>query len=179
VDDLTAIPSTITAGDSVAVTLSLSDYPATSGWAVTWALAGQNVLSVTSTVSGADHLLSLTTAQTSALEAGVVRWSLRVTKGAIATTIQTGSLTVMADVAALAPGAGVSYWETLKAAAESALLTLLEGGGVQMITILGRQTMFRSPDDCLKMIGVCEARIAAATSGTFGTALRFDVVGMR
>jgi hypothetical protein len=175
---LTALPATLIAGDSYAITLSLSDYPAPT-WALSLSLAGLSVLSVTSTANGTAHDLTLTAVQTAALEAGSYQFRLRANAGSTVTTVQSGVLSVTADVGALAPGEGVSYWETLKAAAESALLTLMQGGGVQMATILGRQTMFRSPADCQRVIAQCEARILAARARTFGTPIRFDVVGMR
>lgn len=177
--DLTAIPTTITAGDSYVITLSLSDYPATAGWSLSFGVAGPSVDQWTSTASGDAHVLTILSADTAALGAGTYQTRLKALKTGVVDTIATGALTVAADLFAAAPGEYASYWESLKAAAETALTTLMGGGAVQMVTILGRQTMFRSPDDCLKVIGVCESRIAAARSRTFGTPMRFDVVGMR
>ena len=56
----TVEPKRITAGDSVTWTRSLSDYPASSGWVLSYALinaAGK--ISITATASGADHLISV------------------------------------------------------------------------------------------------------------------------
>jgi hypothetical protein len=55
----------------------------------------------------------------------------------------------------------------------------MDGGAVQMATILGRQTMFRSPKECLAVIAQCDAQITAAQSRTFGTPMLLNVVGMR
>jgi hypothetical protein len=93
--------------------------------------------------------------------------------------LTTGTLTVVADLATLSPGQAVSYWQTLKEAAQSALVSLMDGGAVQMATILGRQTMFRSPKECLAVIAQCDAQITAAQSRTFGTPMLLNVVGMR
>jgi hypothetical protein len=155
---LTAIPSTITAGDSVAITLSLSDYPAPT-WSVSLALAGVDTLTVTSAASGTDHAIAITAGQTSALGAGAYQYRVRAINGATVETIETGVVTVAADIGALAAGEGVSYWVGLKKAAEDALIMLMNGGAVQMSTIMGRQTMFRSPADCMKVIAACEARL--------------------
>lgn len=179
VADLTALPETITAGDSYVITLSLSDYPATAGWSLSFAVAGPSVDTWTSVASGDAHVLTLSSADTAALTAGTYQARLKAIKTGVVNTIATGAMTVAPDLFAAAPGEYASYWESLKTAAESALTTLMGGGAVQMVTILGRQTMFRSPDDCLKVIGVCESRIAAARYRTFGTPIRFDVVGMR
>lgn len=163
---LTAVPDTITAGDSYAITLSLSDYPATAGWSLSYALAGAAVLTVTSTASGANHLLTLTAAQTASLGAGLYQHRVRAAQGSTVETVTTGTCTVVADIGALAAGEGVSYWQCLKDAAQDALTTILNGGAVQMVAIAGRQTMFRSPTDCLKVIAYCDQRLAAERRGS-------------
>lgn len=177
--DLTAIPTTITASDSYVITLSLSDYPASAGWSLTFGVAGPSVDAWTSVASGDAHVLTLPSADTAQLTAGTYQTRLKATNAGVVDTIATGVMSVLPDLFTATAGEYTSYWETLKAAAETALTTLMGGGAVQMVTILGRQTMFRSPDDCLRIIGVCESRIAAARSRTFGTPMRFDVVGMR
>jgi hypothetical protein len=178
VPNLTAIPATITSGDSYAITLSLAEYPAPT-WALSFALAGVDVLSVSSTASGTSHLLTLTAAQTTALGAGLYQFRVRATSGSTVETVTTGICTVAADIGALAAGEGVSYWQCLKTAAEAALLTLVDSGAPQMVMINGRQTMFRSPDDLRRLISECNAQLAALSARTFGTPIRFNVVGMR
>jgi hypothetical protein len=178
VADLTALPSTLTAGDSYAITLSLSAFPASAGWAVTWTVAGPSVRTWTSIPSGDAHALTIGAADTATLEAGDYRWSLRATRSGTVTTAETGTLRVTPDLMTLVPGEAVSYWQQLKTAAEKALLALMDGNAVQMTTIMGRQTMFRSPADCQKVIAQCEQQLAAAR-GVFGTPIRFDVVGLR
>jgi hypothetical protein len=159
--------------------LTLSDYPAPT-WSLSLALAGVDTLTVTSTPNGAAHALSFTAGQTAALGAGVYQYRVRATDGTTVTTIQSNVTTVVADLGTLVPGEiRESYWATLKKAAEDALVMLMAGGAVQMATIMGRQTMFRSPTDCLKVIATCEARLLASQSGTFGTPIHFNVVGMR
>lgn len=175
---LTAVPRTFTAGDTVAVTLTFPDYPAPT-WIGTLALAGASVVSVNSVANGAAHDFTLSATQTAALTAGDYRWRIRLTSGAVAETVQQGTLTVLADVGALTAGEGVSYWQTLKTAAEAALLTLMEGGAPQQVMIAGRMTMFRSPDDCLSIIAMCESRLQAAQSRTFGASILINAVGQR
>lgn len=177
--DLTSVPRVITAGDSYTLTLTAADYPASSGWSLALAVAGVDVKSWTSVASGDAHVLTLPAAQTATLGAGTYQYRVRAVKAAIVETIETGTLAVEADIGAALPGERSSYWEALKVAAQTALTTLMGGGAVQMVTILGRQTMFRSPDDCLKIIAQCDARILAERHRTFGTPIRFDVVGMR
>jgi hypothetical protein len=94
-------------------------------------------------------------------------------------TVTTGTCTVAADIGALAAGEGVSYWQCLKTAAETALLTMMENGAMQSLMISGRQTMFYTPDQLRRLISECNAQLAALSARTFGTPIRFNVVGMR
>ena len=157
---LTALPTTITAGDSYSITLTLADYPATVGWSLSYALAGASVLSVTSTASGVSHVLTLSAVQTALLDAGPYSYRLRAASGALVDTIDTGAITVAADLGTLTAGEGVPYYQQLKTAAETALLNLMESNAPQMMTVMGRQTMFRSPAECHRVIALCEARLA-------------------
>lgn len=176
--DLTHLPTTITAGDSYTLTLTRAAYPASAGWTLTYALAGAAVASWASTASGDAHVLTLAAASTAGLSAGAYRFAVRATKaGGVVETIETGIVTVLADVTAMVQGDGVSYWQTLKAAAESALLSIMTNGGVQMVMINGRQTMF-TPDLCRKVIAECNAQLDAQR-GTFGMPILMNAVGQR
>lgn len=179
VPTLTALPTKLTAGDSYTITLSLADYPASAGWTLAYTLAGEAVESFTSSASGDAHVLTLSAVATARLIEGQYQYRLRASRAGAVDTIATGPATVLPDLGTFAPGQGVSYWQTLKGHAEAALQQLMETGAPQQIMISGRMTMFRSPDDILRVIAQCENRLAAMSRGTFGTPVRFDVVGMR
>lgn len=178
--DLTRVPRVLTAGDSYTLTLTAADYPASAGWSLSLAIAGPSVDTWTSTASGDAHVIAIPSADTATLGAGLYDYRVRAIKaGGLADTFETGTLTVEADIGAATAGERTSYWEQLKTAAESALLTLMSGGAPMMVTILGRMTQFRSPEDCMTVIAQCDARILAERHRTFGTPIRFDVVRMR
>lgn len=143
---LTAIPDTITAGDSLAVTLSLSDYPATAGWAVSFALAGPVVLAASSVANGNAHNLSLTSAQTAAMPAALYQWRLRATLGAVVETFDRGTLSVSQDLGAVAGGDVVSYAERMLGLCRTARENILSGE-MKMMMIGGRQVMFHTLAD--------------------------------
>lgn len=164
--NLTSVPTVITAGDSYTLTLTYGDYPASSGWALAFAVAGVSVDTWTSSASGDAHVITIPAADTATLGAGTYQYRVRATKAGTVETLETGTLAVEADIGAAAPGELASYWEQLKTAAQTALSTLMSGGAVQMVTILGRQTMFRSPQDCLNVIAQCERMIAAEKRGS-------------
>jgi hypothetical protein len=174
---LTALPTTITAGDSVTLSLSYPAYPAPT-WSGSLALAGPSTLSVTSTADGAAHQFVLTAVQTEALAAGAYTARVRLANGLTVETVERAPLTVAADVATFAPGENVSPWAGIKTEAEAALLAMMEGGGTQMVMINGRQVMYNAPDKLVALIAMCESRLAAER-GQFGAPIRFDVVGLR
>lgn len=169
VDDLTAIPATITAGDSYGIVLSYSDYPATSGWSVAFAIAGPSVQSWTSTADDDAHRLTLTTDETGALSAGVYTYRVRVTDGTDSRTVDTGTVTVAADVGALVPGAATTWEETTLAVVKAALAGTLEGE-MAMYMIGGRQVMTFKPSELMELLDTLQARVDRMKAGfTRGT----------
>jgi hypothetical protein len=140
---LTAIPDTITAGDSLSVTLSLSEYPATAGWVVSCALAGPTVLTATATASGDQHLLALTSAQTTSLTPALYRWRLRATLGLVAETFDRGTMDVAPDLGAAAAGELASYPEQMLAICRTARESIL-AGEMKMFQIGGRQVQMHT-----------------------------------
>ena len=174
---LTAIPATITAGDSYAITLSLTEYPAPT-WALSYAIAGPSVQSWTSTASGDVHLLTLTAAETAALGAGTYQFRVRATRSGDVVTVQTGVQTVVADIGRAAPSEYVSWAQRTLAVVEAALSNTLTGE-MKMYMIWGRQVQTFTPDELFKARARLKAEIAQTQTRTFGVPVRFDVMGMR
>ena len=88
------------AGDSLDLLISLADYPASDGWVLTYAFRKESgtAISLTSTASGANHLLSATAATTGGWVAGVYSGVGRVALGAVVQTVWTGNLEVKPDL---------------------------------------------------------------------------------
>jgi hypothetical protein len=97
---LTAVPASMYAGDSLDLLISLADYPASDGWVLTYAFRKESgtAISLTSTASGANHLLSATAATTGGWVAGVYGGVGRVALGATVQTVWTGNLEVKPDL---------------------------------------------------------------------------------
>lgn len=164
VDDLTAIPAIITAGDSYGIVLSYSDYPATSGWALSFAIAGASVKSWTSSAENDSHRLTLSTSDTSALTAGTYGWRVRASDGTDARVVESGTLVVEADLGELAPNAALSWEEVTLPIVEAALSGTLEGE-MQMYMIGGRQVMTFKPSELMEIRAKCKAAIARQRNG--------------
>jgi len=174
----TDVPNTITAGDSLSLLLSFADYPATAGWALSFALAGPSVVAVTSTASGASHALTLTAAQTGDLAAGLYQWRLRAALSGVIETVAKGTTTLVADLGVSVAGAFASYAEQMLAVVRTARAAIL-AGEAKMVTINGRMTMFHTLSEVAREEAYWQGRVNAERTGTFGHPVRFDVVGMR
>lgn len=101
--DIPAIePEVVTAGDYITWEKSLSDYPASAGWVLTYALLNSSAkLTITATASGDDHLVAIAAATSAAYTAGVYQWQSYVTKTTERYTIATGSITVKANLSGI------------------------------------------------------------------------------
>jgi hypothetical protein len=77
----TVEPKRIVAGDSTQWKITLSDYPASDGWKLSYVLfkTGSQI-TFDSTAEGDDHLVSLSAATTAQWSAGEYNWSAYVTK---------------------------------------------------------------------------------------------------
>lgn len=163
---LTALPATITAGDTVAVTLSLSDYPAPD-WSLRWALAGTDAptpFTSTDNADGTSHDFDLTTASTAALSAGLYRWSLRAIDSTRTLTVSTGTLTVEADVGAGDPDEEIARCQRMLAACRTAKENILTGEIATMM-VDGRQTVFIRLADIERLEGQYERKLARLQNG--------------
>jgi hypothetical protein len=157
---LTAVPQRIIAGDSVEMTLSDSDFAASDGGVLTFALAGSTALSVTGVVNGDAWDVTVTAAQTANLAAGNYQYRVRIVEGALSKTITTGTWTVddLSDVSDL------TYWQEIKAACRVARTSILSGEA-KMMMIAGRQMMFHSLEEVDAMEARADAQISRLENG--------------
>lgn len=95
-------PQQITAGDSASWTWDLPDYPAASGWALSYVFRanGQPAVTVTATGSGATYTVALTAAVSALMQAGEWQWQAYVTKSPDRKTLGSGVLKVKPNFAA-------------------------------------------------------------------------------
>lgn len=94
-DAPTTEPTTVNAGDTVRWTKSLADYPASSGWGLTYTLlnaAGK--ITITSTASGDAHAVHVPAATTANWAAGEYAWRAQATLAGDAYTVAEGRITV-------------------------------------------------------------------------------------
>jgi hypothetical protein len=96
-------PTTFTAGDTVAWTRSLADYPASAGWVLNYRFINATArFHVTGTASGDDHAMTVAAATSAAYAAGTYTWQAYVEKGSERYTVDEGTCKVEPDLAAVA-----------------------------------------------------------------------------
>lgn len=157
----TTEPGRVTAGDTVAWTKSLSDYPASAGWVLSYTLINSAAkITITATASGDDHAVSVAAATTASWAAGTYTWMAVVTKAAERYTLGTGSLVIAPNLAALS----TSDTRTSGKKALDAVNTLLENYGskayLQGYEINGRKMQFNTPGEFLAFRDKLKAEVA-------------------
>jgi len=98
------IPETLRAGDTIEWDESLSDYPATSGWTLAFALTayGKTSIVITASTSGSDYAISVLPAVTRLWAAGKYSYQAYVYKGTPTITekytIEIGEIEILPDL---------------------------------------------------------------------------------
>lgn len=102
----TTEPKYFYAGDSVTWKISNSDYPASSGWTLKYDLvkSGTAVLTLTTSASGADHLISIASTVTALYTAGEYFWRSYVTKSTEKYGISEGFIEIKTNLTAATTG---------------------------------------------------------------------------
>src|SRR5687768_10887976 len=94
-------PTTFTAGDTVAWTRSLADYPASAGWVLNYRFINSAArFDVVGSASGDDHAMSVAAAVSADYAAGTYTWQAFVTKDSERYTVDEGTCIVEPDLAA-------------------------------------------------------------------------------
>lgn len=95
----TTEPTQIIAGDTLAWSKTLDDYPANDGWTLTYYLRGPAAYTITTTADDAAHVAAATTAETSLYTPGEYRLFGFATTGSTRYKVYEKPVTVFADVA--------------------------------------------------------------------------------
>lgn len=156
----TTEPQTIRAGDFITWLKTLSDYPADAGWALAYTLInGSTKITINAAASGADHLVSVAAGTSAAYAAGSYIWMARVTKAAEIYTVDTGSLTIQPNLAALTTFDGRSHAKVMVEAIEAAIQGRASSVQLRM-AINNRSIEYLSPTELIKWLSFYRAEVA-------------------
>ena len=152
VDVPTTEPAEVTAGDTIKWKKSLSDYPASAGWTLSYVLINStNKIAMTSTADGDDHLVSVAPAVSGAYTAGLYDWQAHVSDGTDRYSVGIGTTTVLPDISAVPTYDGRSYVKKALDAIEATLLKKATKDQQAMIMPYGGRRIDRYPiEDLLK-----------------------------
>lgn len=155
----TSEPSRVTAGDTVTWQKTLSDYPASDGWVLSYRLVNAaGHIDITASASGSDHLISV---DSSTWAAGVYAWQGYVTKAGKRTTIGRGQITIEANFASAAALDGRSVARQILDNLMDAYKTAsAQKAFVQEYEIVGRRMKFNAKTDWIAEINFWTAEVA-------------------
>lgn len=97
-------PKTVSAGNTIQWTKSVSDYPADQGWVLSYAFVSTvgNKFGVTATASGSEFLVTIAASTSAGYVAGTWTWQAYVSKAAERFLVDSGSMKILPDYSAQA-----------------------------------------------------------------------------
>jgi len=157
------IPSQLQVGDTWQWTETLSNYPASAGWALSFSLYryGQAVLGIEATASGDDFVVSVPAATTTGKAAGQWQWTAYVSKGSDRFTVETGTIKLKPD---LATATSTTDLRTDDEKILDALVATQQRRATkeqESMQIAGRAIRYLAPDDLERMIGIYSYKVKA------------------
>ena len=160
-------PSRVTAGDTITWLRSLADYPASSGWVLSYTLINSAAkISITATASGADHLVTVPAATSAAYAAATYTWHAAVTQAAERYTVGTGQMVVAPNLAAAATYDTRTSARKALDAVNTAMETYGAKAYLHSYEIAGRKQQFQTPGDFLAFRSKLMAEVAREDNAT-------------
>ncbi len=157
------IPAQMQIGDTWQWTESLSDYPASGGWAFSFSLYryGQAVIQISASVSGDDFSITVPAANTTGIAAGEWQWTAYVSKGTDRFTVETGTVKLKPDLAAATSTTDLRTDEEKILDALIATQQRRATKEQESMQIGGRAIRYLAPDDLEHMIGIYSYKVNA------------------
>lgn len=166
-DRLTAVPNTITAGDTVLLTLTLTDFDAADGGTATLVLAGPVVQTWTADANGSDFDFDLAAAETATLTKGAYAWALKIDEAGVVNTVSRGTLSVTPDLADQDDGdltTDLAYWQNIVSICRTARSNIAVGE-MKLYMIDGRQTQLLTLKEVDALEEKAQSKIVMLQSG--------------
>lgn len=157
------LPATHRAGDTLADTFSMAEYPASAGWVLTFTLSrAAGKITITCSASGDLHVLSVAASTTAGWAAANYTWVAHMALSGVRATVANGSTQVLADLAGASGGVDsrTAARQALEAA-EAALVTYGSRAYLQEITVGDRRQKFNTPGDFLAFVDSLRAQVKA------------------
>lgn len=156
-------PPRVTAGDTLAWTRSLPDYPASAGWVLHYRLinaAGK--IDIIASAAGDDHAVNVAASTSATWTAGTYTRVAHVVKGSERHTVGTGEIIVDPDLAAAVAGADTRSDARiiLDSLLASYRIVAASHAYVQRYEVNGRVMQFNAKADWIKEINFWKQQVA-------------------
>lgn len=174
-------PSSFRAGDLLAWTKSLSDYPANDGWALAYTfINAASKITINASASGADFAVSVAAATTAGYTAGAYSWMARVTKSTEIYTVGQGTIEILPNLAALTTYDGRSHAKVMLEAIEAAFEGKASTTQLEM-EINGRRVRNFTPAELIQWRSFYKAEVAkeARAESLARTGINKNRIGVR
>lgn len=160
---MATIENLITAGDTLAFTTSVPDYPATDGWTLKYRLAPRaagTAIDIVASASGADYVVQVAASTTVNWATGFYTWTAFVESGAERYTVDRGQLEIRPASSTLAAGTdGRTHARTVLDAIE-AVIENRATVDQESYAINGRSLKRMPISDLLKLRQIYRAEVA-------------------
>lgn len=157
----TTEPARVTAGDTIAWTKTLSDYPASAGWVLAYTLINAGAkITITAADSGDDHAVTVLAATSAGYTAATYTYQAVVTRAAERYTVGNGKMVVAPNLAAAATYDARSAARKTLDAVNTALESYGAKAYMHMYEIAGRKQQFHTPGEFLSFRSKLMAEVA-------------------
>lgn len=159
---MTNLLDTILAGDTLDVSVTVPDYPASAGWTLTYSLRGPGRIDLVAVADGDDYLVQATAELTAAWLPGQYAYTATVSKDDERYTVSSGSSTVTADLTQVQEGYDPrTVAERALADAEAALAAYNSSRGMVKKYAIGSRSMeFNTASEIMGLISYWRMRVA-------------------
>jgi len=147
-------PTEIIAGDTLAWTKSLSDYPANDTWVLSYYLRGPSVINITTTASGANHAVSVLATVTTNYIPGEYTWVAKVTKGTDVYTVGSGKVTITQNMQSIS--GQVDLRSDVQIAYDNAMTIWKAVTKYGSYSIAGRTYTSRNLNEIIQLVEKCK-----------------------
>ena len=159
----TTEPATIRAGDTIAWRREdlATDYPASAGWSLAYRLVNASGhYDITASASGDAFSVSVPASTSATYAAGTYAWVATVTKASERYTVDSGTVEVLANLAALSTSDQRSPARKALDDADAALAAYGSKAYLQEIEIAGRRQKFATPGEFMAFRSRLQAEVA-------------------
>ncbi len=155
-------PAILVAGDTSAWTKSVSDYPPTEGWSLSYAFrkqSGAGYLNLTASTSNSEYSLTISAASSSLMTAGLWTWASYATAGSERHQVGSGSIEIKPNLAAI--DFNIDLRSTAKQAYDNAMAAWKSVTLGQTVMLNGRTYTQHNLDALTRYVDRCKADYAA------------------